>query len=248
MNRHLTAALLIAAILPASATASPADDAAKALKAAAAAQKVAQKALTKVRDAVEKAQRGPKGPPGGAGAPGANGTNGAPGLNGTPGPTGPTGPIGLQGLQGLQGPAGATGPTGPIGPGGAPTGYFTNLITPVTLTTSYAEIIGVDLPTGQYLAFASTTLKDFSAANDTVARCGIRQQTQAPSFEHSAVIGKNPATTDGEALVTVAVQDAFNITAPSRISLACKTDINVGTDATAEMPTLSVIKMASVIR
>jgi Collagen triple helix repeat (20 copies) len=69
--------------------------------------------------------QGPQGYTGPAGAPGAVGPTGSQGLVGPVGPTGPlgamgiTGPAGVQGVTGIAGPTGNTGFPGPTGPVGA---------------------------------------------------------------------------------------------------------------------------------
>jgi hypothetical protein len=49
-----------------------------------------------------------------------------------------------------------------------------------------------------------------------------------PPIPHSAVVGKNPSTEDGEAVATVAAQHALVLTSSGKVSLACQTEAAPG--------------------
>ena len=158
----------------------------------------------------------PQGPAGRAGAKAEKGDKGAPGVPGAPG---------LKGEKGDKGAAGAQGERGARGPSD---GWFATQGANVSLTQSWSEAVGLTLPAGTYLITASASLADFSA-RDGIARCGVRGPgVTTPPTAHSAVVGKDPNTPDGEAVATIVAQHAVVLNGSGRVSLACKTEAQAG--------------------
>jgi hypothetical protein len=134
----------------------------------------------------------------------------------------------------------------PAGPQGPSDGWFVQGAVAVTLPQTFVEVAGADLPAGSYLVSGSTGLVDLMSP-DGIARCAIRAGAVAPTVFHSAVIGKNPATEDGEGVVTVGVDAGVVLTQTTRVSLVCKTEGNLGnpSPAYAEHGQLTAIKVAA---
>jgi hypothetical protein len=135
---------------------------------------------------------------------------------------------------------------GQLPPPASTDGWFVQGAATVTLPQTWVEVAGADLPAGSYLVSGSTSLVDLMSP-DGIARCAIRKGAVAPTLAHSAVIGKNPVTEDGEGVVTVGVDAGVVLTQTTRVSLVCKTEGNLGSPspAYAENPQLTAVKVTT---
>lgn len=140
------------------------------------------------------------------------------------------------------------GPQGPKGPAGPTDGYFAQKSVNVPVPTTYVEVAGLDLPAGSYLVTGSTTLVNISTT-ENITRCAIRKASVAPTTAHSAVVGKDPGSVDGEGVITVAIDGtAVLAAATTRVSLVCRTEPGTGAPAAsvaAEGAQISALKVAT---
>ena len=169
------------------------------------------------------------------------GPAGSPGAKGDPGQKGDPGDLGA------KGDPGTTGERGPQGPAGPSDGWLASQGAQMNLTQTYTEAVGLTLPAGSYVLTASASLADFST-KDAIARCGVRGPgVTAPPVVHSAVVGKDTNTADGEAVATVAAQHAVTLASGGRVSLACKTEAapGQGHQPYVEHGQISAIKVAT---
>lgn len=136
--------------------------------------------------------QGTTGPQGSHGQPGTQGTTGATGSTGNPGTPGPTGSTGNPGTQGTIGPPGPPGPAGSAGSGGGTTGTnSTSTATAATLTSSYADLLTVILPSaGVYLVIGdvSATLASTSPTNGDEITAKLRDTTNSLDVSNTTTV------------------------------------------------------------
>jgi hypothetical protein len=173
---------------------------------------------------------GPAGPAGPTGATGPTGPTGSTGAAGATGPTGATGATGPSGVRGLAGPAGPTGVTGPTGPKGDPgadgsglayLGHHENAAIPGNFV--YALVAQTPaMAAGTYVVNSSM----YFYAHGHQIYC------------YMTVVGGNQGygedqgdTADGDIGASMALTDAFTVTANQRLGVYCTLADGEGTDS-----------------
>jgi len=152
---------------------------------------------------------------------------------GPQGPVGPAGPTGPTGPQGTTGAQGATGPQGPTGPSHAYFKYTSGVPGP-TFSNGSTPILSLSVPAGSFIIEAKA---DLTSTVDSDATCELRYTPAGSNTIAFTVIGVKGNAVSRSSSAAV-VPDAQTFTAPTTITLSCRTFDPAITDS-ADNPSIS---------
>jgi hypothetical protein len=148
------------------------------------------------------------------------------------------------GSSGPAGPPGPPGASGPAGPGSAAFAVQSRSV--VNLPPSYASILELDVPEGDYVVSAAVVVHNFSFPSETLAvNCFLRSPVEF-SVPYSARIDPfNSATAQGASTFTIPLLLATHLSSPGQLSVQCQTNNLSGQMAFSESRSLTAIKVGS---
>jgi hypothetical protein len=143
------------------------------------------------------------------------------------------------------GPAGEPGAPGPPGPSFGPNDAFSvEANSDVVLPRSFASVLDLDVPAGNYVVSANISVSNFSYPNETLpVNCAIVSPTES-SVPYSARIDPfNSATAQGASTATIALTLTTKLAGPGTLQLDCQTNSGDGQTAFSESRQMTAIQV-----